>query len=150
MENAVKALLIASGVLIGVLILSLGSILYSSLSSYTEEVHESIERNELDKFNVQFTAYIREADEEEYLTIQDIVTVANIAFENNQKHNVNVDSAGENSYYVQVLLGEKNIEDGQAEELLEGNFNKYICPASNITFSRITGRVISIKFEEKK
>lgn len=151
MENAVKALLMAAGVLIGVLVLSLGATLYSSLSSYTDEVHENLEQNALDKFNAQFTGYVRDD-----LTIQDIVTVANIAYENNIKYDVDV--LNENSYYVQVILkddaGERAIENvikEQASELLETNLgNTFECTNKDTQFSTVTGRIMSIKFEKNR
>ena len=151
MENAVKALLMAAGVLIGVLVLSLGATLYSSKSSYTDEVHENLEQNALDKFNAQFTGYVRDD-----LTIQDIVTVANIAYENNIKYDVDV--LNENSYYVQVILkddaGERAIENvikEQASELLETNLgNTFECTNKDTQFSTVTGRIMSIKFEKNR
>ena len=42
MENATKALMIASGVLIGVMIISLGISLYASLSGYVESSQEDM------------------------------------------------------------------------------------------------------------
>lgn len=151
MENAVKALLMAAGVLIGILILSLGVTLYSALSSYTEESQRNIEQNALNTFNAQFTGYLRDD-----LTIQDVVTVANIAYENNR--NYEVDSLDENSYYVQVILDDgsgverqiENIIHTDAGELLKNNLeNTFECTNDNIQFSQITGRVISIKFVKK-
>ena len=43
MENAVKALLIAAGVLIGVMVLSLGVALFSSLSEFSVNTQKQIE-----------------------------------------------------------------------------------------------------------
>ena len=39
MENAVKALYIAAGVLMAVMVLSLAAVLYSSLQSYVEDTN---------------------------------------------------------------------------------------------------------------
>ena len=54
MENATKALYIAAGVLMGIMILSLGVILFSSLQSYIDEYKEEIEFNELNTFNNKY------------------------------------------------------------------------------------------------
>lgn len=151
MENAVKALLIAAGVLIGVLILSMAVALYTSLSGYAEEVTIGIEQNELNRFNEQFTRYIRND-----LTIHDVVTVANIAYENNLDYSLTRDSASETTYYIQVILkddkGERYIEDvinTEANQLLEDNLNNvFKCTVNNIQFSSVTGRIMSIKFEK--
>ena len=42
MENAVKALYIAAGVLMAVMVLSLAAVLYSSLQNYVEVLTQSI------------------------------------------------------------------------------------------------------------
>lgn len=149
MENAVKALLMAAGVLIGVLILSLAVTLYSALSSYAEGINKDIEQKELDKFNTQFMTYIKDD-----LTIQDVVTVANMAYENNLKYGLEHPGAtlDESSYYVEVKIGEDPIESTihqEAPTLLKDNLNvTYRCTNDNIQYSKITGRVISIKFVE--
>ena len=51
MENAVKALLIAAGVLIGVMVLSLGITLFDSLSEYSVDTQKQIDANARQKFN---------------------------------------------------------------------------------------------------
>ena len=57
MENATKALLIAAGVLIGIMVISLGVSLYVSLGSYVDSTKEQLELNEISKFNTQFLKY---------------------------------------------------------------------------------------------
>lgn len=84
MENATKALLIAAGVLIGMLILSLGVYLYYSIGTYVERSQEQIAQQELDKFNTQFYNY--QAVENEVFSFQDVITAANLAYENNSKY----------------------------------------------------------------
>ena len=46
MENATKALLIAAGVLIGIMVISLGVSLYVSLGSYVDSTKEQLELNQ--------------------------------------------------------------------------------------------------------
>lgn len=119
MENATKALLITAGVLIGMMILSMGVYLYYSIGSYVERSQEQIAQQELDRFNTQFYNY--QSDENEIFSFQDVVTAANLAYENNIKYEFpiakfnynlilnNIDelksaiSAG-NDNYVQVVL----------------------------------------------
>ena len=55
MEDATKALLMAAGVLIGLMILSLGVSLFSSMNAYTDIKQQQIEENGLQQFNEQFT-----------------------------------------------------------------------------------------------
>ena len=85
MENATKALYIAAGVLMGIMILSLGVILFSSLQSYIDEYKEEIEFNELNTFNNKYQKYVAT---EQNLTIQDIITVAGLAYEDNSSFNI--------------------------------------------------------------
>ena len=59
MENATKALLIAAGVMIAVMILSLLLIGYNQISDYYNKQHESTEVDQLTKFNSKFENYHR-------------------------------------------------------------------------------------------
>ena len=51
MENASKALLMAAGVLIGVLILSLAVYLFANFGTASAEIHKQKDMNEINKFN---------------------------------------------------------------------------------------------------
>ena len=58
MENASKALLMAGGVLLGILILSLGVYLFTSFGGTSSRIHDNIEENQIAQFNSQFTKYV--------------------------------------------------------------------------------------------
>ena len=135
MENATKALLIASGVLIGVMVISLGISLYVSLSEYVESTQDEITRQEIQEFNEQFTKYV-----EYTLTIQDIVTAANVAYENNL----------ETDYYVSVKLDGTVLEtiiNSKSTEILQNGLGKqYKCDLSGIKINDKTGRISEINF----
>ena len=144
MENAVKALIIAAGVLIGIMILTLGVALYSSLAEYVESVHEETRSKEVQQFNEPYIKYI---DAE--LTIQDVVTAANNARENNLKYNLT--EKDESTYYVEINLPgnlqlEKNINSKSTEILEEGLGKKY--KMEDIKFSTETGRVYEVNFKQ--
>ena len=66
---------------------------------------EYIERQSIEKFNTQFYNYM--SDEDEIFSFQDVVTVANIAYENNSKYNLSLSEFDKNDIgknnYVQVL-----------------------------------------------
>lgn len=167
MENATRALFIVAGVLIGILILSLGVVLFSNLSSYVSAEHERIEFNELNKFNTQFTNYINYngGKEDEFeITIQDVVTVASLAYENNIKYandptNTTFNANGKNMY-VAVYIGKKRIDDiinTEMADMLQSNISNgydskknYRCESKDIEISKLTGRVYKITFQEKK
>ena len=96
MENASKALLMAAGVLIGILILSLAVFLFANFGAASAEAHKQNEENQIEQFNVQFTAYQGRTD----ITIHDIVTVANLAKSTNQSFGLTEQT--ENNYYITV------------------------------------------------
>lgn len=153
MENATKALLIAAGVLIGVMILSLAVALYSELDAYVEISNEKIEFNELNAFNTQFTKYINYIGTEKQfdLTIQDVVTATNIAYENNLDYNATVDLRGNPStLYVAIYLDGRSIENDIHEKtsnLLTDNLGKtYKCESNNVKYSQATGRIYEVYF----
>lgn len=79
MENASKALIMAAGLLIGILILSLAVYLFVSFGSTSSELHKQNEEKQIEQFNSQFTSY----EGKEGITIYDVVTIANLATENN-------------------------------------------------------------------
>lgn len=149
MENASQALIIAAGILLGILILSLGSYLYYIFGDYVSNTQAKIAENTLVQFNDQFLKY----DKLTNLTIQDIVTVKNNALENNYKYsdyNVNI-RAATNNKFVDVFKGnnKKLILDKTDEEMLleelqaNGQTQKYTCA---VEINTQTGRVYKVYF----
>ena len=59
MENAVKALLIAAGVIMAIMIVSLLVVLYNDVSSYYTQKHETTMIEQTTKFNAKFENYHR-------------------------------------------------------------------------------------------
>ena len=175
MEDATKALLMAASVLIGILILTMGVYLYTTIGSYVRQSQEEIEAEAINKFNIQFYNY--ELDKEEVFSFQDIVTIANTAYENNYGYEFSnvkfkddgsaiikplpndvqnaIDNEGNNDY-VQVVVkqnpGTINLEmyagDSKAlSKILEKNYqNKYKC--SGVFTSDFTKKVYKITFEK--
>ena len=99
MENASKALMMAAGVLIGIMILSLAVYLFASFGSASAEAHKQNAENQIAEFNAQFTTYQYRTD----VTIHDVITVANLARSNNQTYYLddNIGQTG-NNYYIVV------------------------------------------------
>ena len=164
MENAVQALLIVAGVLIGVMILSLGVSLYSSLNQYVEQSQQEIIDREVQQFNEQFFKYInwdgvsREGGSPKVdfvLTIQDVVTAANAARNNNLEYGLDVSEATNvNNYYVTVNIEtQANLEntiDSNSVKILQDGFmdnTQYTCSYDDIEISPTTGRVKEVNFE---
>ena len=171
MENASKALLMAAGFLMGLLILSLMVYLFVSFGSNAEEMRGQIEKDRLAQFNSQFTSY----QGKEGITIYDIITVAGFATENNKYYGFNKTTISVNpeykDYYVAVLLdGKGQIEYGSGKssdeiqkeynQLIEETLNnmnhndnpdeselpQYNCQAY---LSKNTGRVYLVRFTPK-
>ncbi len=153
MENTSKALLIAAGVLIGILVLSLAIYLIITFGSYSARIQDQNEQKLLTEFNSQFLVY----EGRENLTIYDVINIANLAKENNDKYELNKSYKNDkSSAYISVKLNTDNLESKSIEEL----YTKYIklTPDENLTklysckkvsISNITGRVYQVNFEEK-
>lgn len=110
MENASKAMLMAAGVLIGILILSLAVYLFVSFGSSSAQIHQQNEKKQMDQFNSQFTVY-----QGKECTIYHVITVANLATENNKYYEFKKRTglpAG-TDYYISVKLDNQGfIEKG--------------------------------------
>ena len=156
MENASKALLMAAGVLMGVVILSLAAYLFVTFSSFADDVKSEIANNQLNKFNSQFLAY----EQREDLTVYDILTAVNLA-ENNNKYyqlepgdtnyiTVKVDNSVVNSTDIEKKIKPESLEkEGEMKEDNLGgkSLKNYRC---NVLLSDITGRVNAVNFSSNK
>lgn len=86
MENATKALLMAGGVLIAIIIIGVMVAMFGSTGKVTQSYDKLSSQEEITKFNSNFTKYIGKK-----LTIHEVVTICNFA-ENNKIHKVIVTS----------------------------------------------------------
>ena len=134
------------------MILSLAVVLFSSLQGYMEETNKQIMFNEVTRFNAKYTKYV---DTE--LTIQDIITVAGEAYENNKSYNIDPNAWNEssNSLYIAIYLenngriDQKMGENGEMVELLGNNnasVQKYKCANSDVEYSENTGKIFKMTF----
>ena len=153
MFNSSKALLMAGGVLIGILVLSLITYLFIYFGNQSQDFRDTMNQKQLTQYNAQYIIY----DGRNNLTIYDVVTVINVAFENNVKH-MN-DSNYNTEYFVSVKVD--NIEKAKPnpadddtvkkhtnvinELIQENRDNKYIC---NVGFYA-NGKVSDVKFTKK-
>lgn len=112
MENASRALTMAAGVLIGVLIISLAVYLFVDFGTTSAEINKQNEKQKIVQFNSKFTSY--EDTEGRTWTIYDIITIAKYAKENNEYY--------EDSKEDQVSVKFKNIENFEKE----AGYNTYI------------------------
>ena len=85
MENASKALLIAGGMLLLILVMSLAAYIFKQLGSQTSGFYRDMSETEIFEFNQQFFNY-----EGKKLRIQDVITIINLAKDSNNRELVPV------------------------------------------------------------
>ncbi len=92
MENASKALLMAGGVLIAILIISVLVITFQKTGNVSKSYDKTLNQEEITKFNSNFTKYLGQE-----LTIHEVVTICNFAY-NNGTHKVKVNNQLNNPF----------------------------------------------------
>lgn len=150
MENASKALIMAAGVLIGIMIMSLAVYLFVSFGNETSKVYDRNKEQQLVEFNAEYTKY----EGKDNITIYEVISVANKANENNKYYEVENTS---DDNYIQVKLNGINIEnsiennqyriDSSIGEINQNNPNlkTYSCSVEYST----SGKVNKVSFSEK-
>lgn len=146
MENASKALIMAASILISVLVLSLAVYLFTAMGNYTKEQEEKLFNKKLSEFNSNFLKYENAMD----VTAHDIVSVANLAKENNKYYGV---SEGESSYITIIFNGQKVEKEADMNNFIKlyaydanGKTINYRC--TKIEVDSITGRVNKVIFQK--
>lgn len=167
MENASRALIMAASVLLGIMIISVGVALFNTFSEFSRDTLEKVEAKKISEWNNNYLKYYgnittekngKEISKPIEVTAHDIVSVANLAKQNNEKYELeNQDGYKENTFYVQVKVEkEKNFEKKtkqdknkflQENALTEENETKYY-KCIQVKISEETKRVIYIEFEE--
>ena len=139
MENASKALLMAAGILMGILVLSLAVFLFANFGSTSSQIRSDITSNQLTQFNTQFTIYAGRND----ITIYDIISVANLAKENNK----NSDS----KIHVKVIgISSSGYKVNEFQDSDEADIKKAMNEFSNTTSDENGNTVIESKFKCEK
>ena len=128
MENASKALLIAGGILIGIITISIFYFSFGNVSSLVGETQENTQQKELLAFNSSFEAYNKKA-----MYGADIISVLNKAIDNNVTYKTDTEpqladfyvnivfTYGGKTYSLRDNLGE--IQSGYIDRIQ--NPNKY-------------------------
>ena len=80
MENAAKALLIAGGMLLTILTLSLFVYVFRIMAANSANIYDELSESEITEFNQKFLNFERK----EKVTMQDVITILNLAIDNNQ------------------------------------------------------------------
>lgn len=100
-QNLSRALLMAAAVLVAMLVLALGAYLYSSFSARVEETVKQNEVALIQTYNDKFTQY----EKRENLSVQDIVSIINLARECNINNQVVGEDTTSNLYIKVSITG---------------------------------------------
>lgn len=141
MENASRALLMAGGILLGILILSLMVTLFASSSSLSKTYDQSKQSETIQKFNTNFTQYVGHD-----LTIHQVLTIYNFAKQNGFKDDNNIEKDSGftlNNEQIKIDLKEANTKLTSSS-----NFYKVekIYRLEVVSFNADTGYISKIKF----
>lgn len=107
MENASKALLMAGGVLVAMLIISMAVILFNTYGELGVTYEEKMSEAEIQKLNSNFTKFEGRQD----ITIQEIVTIVNFAKQ--YKEQTEID--------IKVFIVNDELKDNNIITLIENN-----------------------------
>ena len=121
MENASKALIMASEILIGVMIISIAVYLFNIMGQYSAETTAEMEETQVAQFNNQFLKFYGTTNGETIkCTIHDIVGLANLAKQANEANGFSgIEDISDFSYYIQIDLGNtKNLEAKSQKDLI--------------------------------
>lgn len=132
MENASKALLIAAGVLVAILILSIATTFYLMFSRQAKSYTQIVSKTEIDKFNTKFSVYLGQ----ENIKAQEVISIVNSAKEYNNQ--------------VQISVYKKNgvtlINTANSELFLKEWIDiSFKCDASSATYDA-DGKIKTMKF----
>ena len=119
MENSVKALFIASGVLMGIMILSIAAYLYSVMVSGSRSLVAKMDEKYVSEYNYEFLNY----DSKDDNTIADVVSAKNYAVEKNSRdifYSRNKLAAADNQY-IDVYIGGTRIMGIEDDKILLTN-----------------------------
>lgn len=149
MENASKALIMAAGVLIAMMVISIGVYVFNMFGTFSKERQEELYEHQLAEFNSQFTKYETAED----INIHDIISLANYARDYNDANGVT--DTSNNAYIdVNILSVRNNVEKATNDEkndmiknaITSTYVNKY--ELVTIDYNLVTGRVNSITFKK--
>lgn len=133
MENASEALLIAGGILLGILTITLLVYMFGNLSNMESADMARVEQERLNAWNAEWEAYNKRL-----LYGTEVLTVINKAEQNNQEYEDNT------TYYVtyKILQGNTQVDKSFVEARKTSIFE---CTAMN--YSNETGRINEVIFK---
>ena len=153
MENASKALLIAGGVLIAMVIASFGVYLYGVFHSNSENLLAAMSEKEVNEFNAKFQAF-----DGRNLNANEVISVLNLVWNNNVENAdkigvVLVNEAGKNQHLDldaednTSKLSAANFPQNYKINDIQKKWNKFIYNYSEIAMIKLKDNCGNIKTE---
>ena len=135
MENATNALMIAGGIVIGVIVLSLFVFLSSTMAEQAKNFEENIYETDVAKFNNVFQKYI----DDEKITSHELLSL----------HNTIVNINKNAGFEVVKAIGMPEQKMKNESEFLS-NTMTYKIPYESITYSQNTSKIMSFEIKENR
>lgn len=118
MENATRALVMAGGILIGILILGALMLMFNSIGAYQTNKNDSDKLTEITQFNNQFEPYNKDG-----LTLMELKSVYNKILNNNKTSKYIIESnLLENEANAKNIINSDD-DDGEIYSDFMNNFN---------------------------
>lgn len=136
MENAAKALLIAGGVLIAIIIITMFIIMYTRVADIQHKQEEQKELEQLTAFNAEYEAYNKKI-----MYVTDVITLINKVAENNKKY------AGNSQYLIEITVN--GTVKTNSTDLIGNVEEKKTFKCEKIEYNDL-GRVCSIKIVSRE
>lgn len=136
MENASKALLIAGGVLIALIILTSFIVMYGRIANLQEEQEEQIKLEQIAEFNAKYEAYNKRI-----MYGADVITLMNKVQDNNAKSSTDDYKIS----LVVTLLDDTEVSD---VNILINDYQLSIFSCKKISYNNL-GRVSKIEITQK-
>ena len=135
MENATKALLIAGGVLIAIIIITMFIMMFNRLSNLQNEQEEQQKIEQLADFNAQFEAYNKKA-----MYGTDVITLINKVVENNKIYSGNTD------YQITITLNGTVMTSSST--LIGTDYEQTIYQCTKVEYNAL-GRISRLEINSK-
>jgi len=135
MENASKALLIAGGVLIALIILAMLLAMFDSMSNIQKEHEEQTKIEQIAAFNSEFEVYNKKV-----MYGTDVITLINKVAENNKKYSTN------NDYKITVILDGTVVTS--SNHLIGTDAERTIYTCTKTEYNSL-GRICKIEINQK-
>ena len=152
MENVSRALIIAAGVLIAIIVLSLFIAMYSRMSSISKTQEEVLKQTQLQEFNAQYEAYNKQV-----MYGVDVISLSNKIDQNNLDNprerielyinNEKITKTSNTGNSIQVDFSEGFT--AMYNSNVEPNFDKIVFRCTNIKYDNNTGKVNKIYIVRK-